>query len=84
MAILVADNSPIKSVADLGGKRVVLNKGSNVHYLLVRALENAGLKYSDIHPIYLAPADARAAMMSPLNLNQTGVVELSSAGPEVS
>ena len=55
MAILVADNSPIKSVADLGGKRVVLNKGSTVHYLLVRALENAGLKYSDIHPMYLVP-----------------------------
>jgi sulfonate transport system substrate-binding protein len=60
-AILVADNSPIKSVADLKEKKVALNKGSNVHYLLVRALEIAGLKYSDIHPIYLAPADARAA-----------------------
>ena len=60
-AILVADSSPIKSVADLKGKKVALNKGSNVHYLLVRALENAGLKYSDIHPIYLPPADARAA-----------------------
>jgi sulfonate transport system substrate-binding protein len=60
-AILVAENSPIKSVSDLKDKKVALNKGSNVHYLLVRALENAGLKYSDIHPVYLAPADARAA-----------------------
>src|SRR6516162_6344584 len=42
-AILVADNSPIKSVADLKGKKIALNKGSNVHYLLVRALENTGL-----------------------------------------
>ena len=63
-AILVADNSPIKSVADLKGKKVALNKGSNVHYLLVRALENAGLKYSDIYPVYLPPADARAAFDS--------------------
>jgi len=60
-AILVPRNSPIKSVADLKGKKVALNKGSNVHYLLVRALENAGVKYSDIETAFLAPADARAA-----------------------
>ena len=60
-AILVPKDSPIKSVKDLKGKKVVLNKGSNVHYLLVRALEDAGLKYSDIQTIFLPPADARAA-----------------------
>jgi sulfonate transport system substrate-binding protein len=60
-AILVPKDSPLKSVADLRGKKVAFNKGSNVHYLLVRALENAGLKYSDIQPVYLAPADALAA-----------------------
>jgi sulfonate transport system substrate-binding protein len=60
-AILVPKESPLKSVADLRGKKVVLNKGSNVHYLLVRALEQAGLKYADIQPVFLAPADALAA-----------------------
>ncbi len=60
-AILVPKDSSIQTLADLKGKRIVLNKGSNVHYLLVRALEKAGLKYSDIQPIYLPPADARAA-----------------------
>ncbi|HBZ95112.1 MAG TPA: sulfonate ABC transporter substrate-binding protein [Pseudomonas sp.] len=60
-AILVPKGSPIKSVAELKGKKVVLNKGSNVHYLLVRALEDADLKYGDITPVYLPPADARAA-----------------------
>lgn len=60
-AILVPKDSPIKSVAELKGKKVALNKGSNVHYLLVRALEDAGLKYADIQPVYLPPADARAA-----------------------
>ena len=60
-AILVPKDSPIKSVQDLKGKKVVLNKGSNVHYLLVRALEDAGLKYSDIQTVFLPPADARAA-----------------------
>ncbi|MDU9408763.1 MULTISPECIES: sulfonate ABC transporter substrate-binding protein [Pseudomonas] len=60
-AILVPKDSSIKSVAELKGKKVALNKGSNVHYLLVRALEDAGLKYGDITPVYLPPADARAA-----------------------
>lgn len=60
-AILVRQDSPIQKVADLKGKKVALNKGSNVHYLLVQALTTAGLKYSDIQPVYLPPADARAA-----------------------
>lgn len=60
-AIVVPHDSPIKSVADLRGKKVALNKGSNVHYLLVRALRRAGIEYADIRPAYLAPADARAA-----------------------
>ena len=60
-AILVPKDSPLKSVADLRGKKVALNKGSNVHYLLVRALEQAGLKYADIQPEFLAPSDALAA-----------------------
>ena len=60
-AILVPKDSKLNSVADLKGKKVALNKGSNVHYLLVKALEKAGVKYSEIEPVFLAPADARAA-----------------------
>ena len=60
-AILFPKASPLRSVADLKGKKVALNKGSNVHYLLVRALESAGLSYADVTPIFLAPSDARAA-----------------------
>ncbi len=60
-AIVVPENSTIKNVADLKGKRVALNKGSDVNYLLVSALEKAGLSYKDITPVYLPPADARAA-----------------------
>ncbi|ARD63014.1 sulfonate ABC transporter substrate-binding protein [Kosakonia radicincitans DSM 16656] len=60
-AIVVPENSAIRSVADLKGKRVGLNKGSDVNYLLVVALEKAGLSYKDITPVYLTPADARAA-----------------------
>ncbi|MBA9031783.1 sulfonate ABC transporter substrate-binding protein [Rhizobium leguminosarum] len=60
-AILVAKDSPIKAVADLKGKKVAFNKGSNVHYLLVKALEEAGLTYEDVESSFLAPADGRAA-----------------------
>ncbi len=60
-ALIVPKSSPIKTLSDLKGKKIALNKGSNVHYLLVKLLEKAGLKYSDIDAIYLAPADARAA-----------------------
>lgn len=60
-AILIPKNSPVRTVAELKGKKVALNKGSNVHYLLVKALEKAGLKVTDIKPVYLPPADARAA-----------------------
>jgi sulfonate transport system substrate-binding protein len=61
-AILVPHGSPLKTVADLKGKKVALNKGSNVHYLLVKALEKAGVAYKDVQTIFLAPADARAAV----------------------
>jgi sulfonate transport system substrate-binding protein len=60
-AIVVRKDSPIRSVGELKGKKVALNKGSNVHYLLVKLLEKQGLKYADVQPIFLAPADARAA-----------------------
>jgi sulfonate transport system substrate-binding protein len=60
-AILVPKDSAIKSVADLKGKKIALNKGSNVHYLLVKALEQAGVSYSEIETKFLPPADARAA-----------------------
>lgn len=60
-AILVAPNSPITTLAGLRGKRVAFQKGSSAHYLVLRALQRAGLQYRDITPIYLAPADARAA-----------------------
>lgn len=60
-AVIVPKASVIRSVGELKGKKIALNKGSNVHYLLVKLLEKNGLKYSDVQPIFLAPADARAA-----------------------
>jgi sulfonate transport system substrate-binding protein len=60
-AIIVPQNSPIKTLADLRGKRIAFGKGSSAHNLLVAALEQAGIAWSDITPAPLAPADATAA-----------------------
>lgn len=60
-ALIVQKDSNIQTVQDLKGKRIALNKGSNVHYLLLKLLEKNNLKLSDIEAVYLPPADARAA-----------------------
>lgn len=60
-AIIIPKSSEIKKVSDLKGKKVALNKGSNVHYFLAKLLEKHGLKYSDVNVVFLPPADARAA-----------------------
>jgi sulfonate transport system substrate-binding protein len=60
-AILVQPDSSIRTLADLKGRKIALQKGSSAHFLLVQAVRKAGLAWTDIQPIYLAPADARAA-----------------------
>lgn len=60
-AVLVPKSSAIKTVADLKGKKIALNKGSNVHYFIVKLFEKHGLPYTDLNLVYLPPADARAA-----------------------
>jgi len=60
-AVLVPKGSAIKTVAELKGKKIALNKGSNVHYFVVKLFEKHGLSYADLNLVYLPPADARAA-----------------------
>ena len=60
-AVLVKPGGPLQTLADLKGRRVALQRGSSAHYLLVQALKKAGLAWSEIQPVYLPPADARAA-----------------------
>ena len=62
--VVVKQDSPIRTVADLKGKKVAFNKGSDVHWFIVALLRKHGLDFHDIQPIYLAPADARAALES--------------------
>jgi sulfonate transport system substrate-binding protein len=63
-AIIVQENSPIHSVADLKGKTVAVSKGSGSNYLLISALKKAGLTLADITPRYLEAPDGGAAFAS--------------------
>jgi len=60
-AILVPEGSPLRSVAELKGRRLAYARGSSAHSLAVAAVEQAGLAWSDIVPVELPPADAGAA-----------------------
>lgn len=62
-AILVAADSPIRTLADLKGKKVAVTKGAGSHFLLLAALGKAGLTFKDISPAYLPPADGRVAFV---------------------
>jgi sulfonate transport system substrate-binding protein len=59
--ILVPGNSPIRTIADLRGKRIGFTKGSSAHNIVVQTLEKVGLGYADITPVYLTPPDAGPA-----------------------
>lgn len=63
-SILVPKDSPLKTVTDLKGKRIVTNRGSIGHYLVIKALRDVGLKSSDVTFVNLLPTDARSALES--------------------
>jgi sulfonate transport system substrate-binding protein len=62
--IVLPKGSTIHTIADLRGRRIAFAKGSSSHFLLARALAEAGLSFNDIKPIYLQPSEARAALQS--------------------
>src|SRR5471030_60821 len=61
-ALVVRKDSPIRSIADLKGKKVAATKGTDPYLFLLRALKTAGLKRSDIEHVSLQHADGRAAL----------------------
>ncbi len=63
-AIIVHEDSDIRSVSDLRGRSVALKRGSNVHYLLIRALEEAGLGLDDVRLSFAVPEKAKLAFES--------------------
>lgn len=63
-AIIVPQNSPIRTIADLKGKKIAFQKASSAHNFVIQIVERAGLTYRDIQPVYLSPPDARPAFDS--------------------
>lgn len=65
VALVVKEDSPIKTVQDFKGKKIGVTKGGNMHYLLVKALEKEGLKIEDVNLIYYKDsAEGRVAFES--------------------
>ena len=61
-SLLLAQGSNLQKIEDLKGKRIGLMKGSSAHYFLAQILSKAQLTWQDIEPIWLTPADGRAAL----------------------
>jgi sulfonate transport system substrate-binding protein len=61
-ALVVRRDSPIKTLADLKGKKVAATKGTDPYLFLLRSLASVGLKRSDIEHVSLQHADGRAAL----------------------
>jgi len=62
-AITVPPNSPIKSLKDIKGQKVVFQKASASHYLILRALEEVGLKYSDIQVLSMPTVESSSVFL---------------------
>lgn len=56
LAYVVREDSSIKSLADLKGKKVGYGRGWNLHYLLVKALQSKGLSIQDINSVSITTA----------------------------
>lgn len=61
-ALVVPRNSPIRSLADLKGKKIAATKGTDPYLFLLRALHTVGLKRADIEHVALQHADGKAAL----------------------
>jgi sulfonate transport system substrate-binding protein len=60
-AILLPPGSGLRTLQDLKGRKIAFGRGSSAHNMLVAALEKGGVRYDEIQPVYLGPADAGAA-----------------------
>jgi sulfonate transport system substrate-binding protein len=61
LAILVPEQSAIRSFDDLRGRKIATGRGSIGHQLILAALEAKGWKASDVQIVFLAPSDAKVA-----------------------
>lgn len=60
----VPAGSPIKTVAQLKGRKVAYVQNTTAHLFLFESLKKAGLTWSDITPVALTTSDALAALLS--------------------
>lgn len=63
-AIVTKSDSPLKSAEDLKGKAVGVPVGTEAHFLLAKALEEAGLGFGDIQVVNMLVPDAVTALMA--------------------
>lgn len=63
-ALLVPAGSDVQQIADLKGRRIAVAKGTSGHYLLLAALQQAGLQPQDVSIAYASPVDAQNAFAS--------------------
>jgi len=63
-AIVVPEQSPITSIAQLKGKRIAFDEGSSAHYVLILTLKSVGLHYDDIIPVFLPQDEAAKAFVN--------------------
>ena len=64
LSILVPAGSPVRTLADLKGRKVATTRGSIGHYLVIRALIAAHLPPDYVALVFLSPGDAKAAFSS--------------------
>jgi sulfonate transport system substrate-binding protein len=61
-ALVVAKDSPITEVSQLKGKKIAATKGTDPYFFLLQALNQAGLKGSDVEIVNLQHADGKVAL----------------------
>jgi sulfonate transport system substrate-binding protein len=61
-SLVVPHNSPIHTVADLRGRSIATLRGQTGHFLVLAALDRAGMKPGDVHFVFIAPSEAKAAL----------------------
>lgn len=61
-ALAVPKDSPIKSLADLKGKKIAATKGTDPYLFLLRSLHTAGLGKGDVEIVHLQHPDGRVAL----------------------
>lgn len=61
-ALLVRKDSPIRSLAELKGRKVAATKGTDPYLFLLRSLHSVGLGKNDLRIVHLQHPDGRVAL----------------------